>query len=353
MLYTAKVATSLGTWVVGQLPGKFHKGLHHRCRSSDSLSGGLQGDASLHSCASHLLPSPGLRPPRVDVLFQDVEDVHLQWPGVAGPAMWPLPVRHVGLKVSDGDEVTLSLFSSSGRELPAVTDVSRTRGVEADQLVCLAPLHASSSIAHSATGLYAFDDLHPLTNSTKHDVFPIQRVVCLQQDEELRAIGVRGILVCHAEEARSRVRQIEALILKVEPIHGLATSAVTLREVTPLHNEVWDHTMEAAPLIVKGLPPYAQSLCASAQESEVLRRARHDVRVEHKHYTAELDAANRYVEEDAGPPSHRCGSSFLRPSTGIIIRAVFPAGRRPMLCKAELVLATRNCPRPREPKTQI
>ena len=52
-------------------------------------------------------------------------------------------------------------------------------------------------------------------------------------DEELRSVGVRTS-VRHGQEIRSVVLEREVLIVEAGPIDRLATSTVTVREVTSL-----------------------------------------------------------------------------------------------------------------------
>jgi hypothetical protein len=52
-------------------------------------------------------------------------------------------------------------------------------------------------------------------------------------DEELRAIG-SGTSISHGENARTSMLQLEVLILKLVTVDGLATSSVTIGEVSTL-----------------------------------------------------------------------------------------------------------------------
>ena len=58
--------------------------------------------------------------------------------------------------------------------------------------------------------------------------------------------------------------QFEVLVLKLVPINGFTTGAITSREVSTLDHELFDDTVEAGPFVAK-------SLFASGKGTEVLR----------------------------------------------------------------------------------
>ena len=60
--------------------------------------------------------------------------------------------------------------------------------------------------------------------------------VCLDgADEELRTVSV-GASVGHGQCAWTSMLQLEILILKLVPIYGLSSSAITASKVTTLYN---------------------------------------------------------------------------------------------------------------------
>jgi len=109
-------------------------------------------------------------------------------------------------------------------------------------------------------------------------------------DKELGAIGV-GASVSHGEGANINVLQGEVLILKLVAIDRLATSAISCGEVTTLAHEARDDSVEGGAL-------EAEALLSSAQSTEVLSCAGHNIFPELKDNTASSVATDGNVEED-------------------------------------------------------
>lgn len=112
-------------------------------------------------------------------------------------------------------------------------------------------------------------DIHALDHPTKDDMLAVQPGGDGGGDEELRAIGV-GTSVGHGEKAGLGVLDEEGLIREAGPIDGLATSAISIGEVSSLDHELWDDTVEAGALVVQRLPRLPLALLASAKRPEVL-----------------------------------------------------------------------------------
>lgn len=63
---------------------------------------------------------------------------------------------------------------------------------------------------------------------------------------------------------------LEVLVGELLSVDGLATSSISLGEVTSLAHELGDDSVELAALEVEGLAGLAGSLLTSAESSEVL-----------------------------------------------------------------------------------
>ena len=103
------------------------------------------------------------------------------------------------------------------------------------------PLAGLSS--HGAALLHLPHDVQPRHDGAKHDVLPVQPAGLLRADEELGAVGVRAG-VCHGDHSGSRVAELEVLVLKVLPVHGLPPGPVPGRDVPALHHELRDDAVE-------------------------------------------------------------------------------------------------------------
>ena len=79
--------------------------------------------------------------------------------------------------------------------------------------------------------------------------------------EELRAIGICP-RICHAQDARPVVLQLEVLVGKHGAVNALATSAVTCREIAALAHELGDDAVEGRALELQGLASGSQALLA-------------------------------------------------------------------------------------------
>eukprot|EP00968_Pinguiococcus_pyrenoidosus_P005671 scaffold368_cov258-Pinguiococcus_pyrenoidosus.AAC.34 len=60
-----------------------------------------------------------------------------------------------------------------------------------------------------------------------------------------------GPSVRHAQDSRSRVLELEVLVLEAIAVDRLASSAVMVGEVPPLAHEAGDHSVEGAALVAK------------------------------------------------------------------------------------------------------
>jgi len=109
-------------------------------------------------------------------------------------------------------------------------------------------------------------------------------------DKELGAIGV-GSSVGHGEGANINVLQGEVLILELVAVDRLATSAVSCSEVTTLTHEARDNSVEGRAL-------EAEALLSSAQSTEVLSCAGHNIFSQLEDNTASGVTTNGDVEED-------------------------------------------------------
>ena len=86
--------------------------------------------------------------------------------------------------------------------------------------------------------------------------------------EELGAVGV-GASVSHGEDAWTGVLAVEVLIGELHAVDGLATSAVSSREITTLGHKVRNDSVEGATFVVEGLARLSDTFLTSAESSEV------------------------------------------------------------------------------------
>ena len=83
-------------------------------------------------------------------------------------------------------------------------------------------------------------------------------------DEELRPIGVLA-RIRHREEARGGMREPDTLIVEFVTVDGLSASAVLVGDVTALHHEALDDSVEDVALVMKSL-----ALLTCADHAEIL-----------------------------------------------------------------------------------
>ena len=100
----------------------------------------------------------------------------------------------------------------------------------------------------SANVLECIDRRKALNNLTKDNVVAIEPWSWLERDEELGAVRVWAG-VCHREDIRLRVVQVEVLIVKLKAVDALSAFAVTCGEISTLSHEVWDDPVEGAALV--------------------------------------------------------------------------------------------------------
>jgi hypothetical protein len=90
-------------------------------------------------------------------------------------------------------------------------------------------------------------------------------------DEKLRSIGILAC-ICHRQQSLLSVLHLEVLVREGSAIDALTSSAVEVCEVTALHHEAFDHSMEDAAFVVQWLAIFARlATLASTKLSEVLR----------------------------------------------------------------------------------
>jgi hypothetical protein len=139
-------------------------------------------------------------------------------------------------------------------EFPALGDLDRLGGLVAGLLLDILDLA---------------DHIHSLQHLTEDDMAAIQPRGHDGGDEELATIGVlarvghawRGSVLGwvagggegHTEKAGAAMLELEVLVGELGAVDGLATSAISTREVATLDHEVLDDTVESRALITKAL----------------------------------------------------------------------------------------------------
>lgn len=105
--------------------------------------------------------------------------------------------------------------------------------------------------------------------------------------------------ICHGQQERLLVLELEVLILELLAVDTLAAGAVAIGEVAALDHELLDYAVEVGALVVQGLATLGEALLAGAEGAEVLGRLGHDVVVKLHNDTAGLAVADRDLKEDA------------------------------------------------------
>mmetsp|Transcript_28683 Transcript_28683/g.82417 ORF Transcript_28683/g.82417 Transcript_28683/m.82417 type:complete len:244 (-) Transcript_28683:38-769(-) len=123
--------------------------------------------------------------------------------------------------------------------------------------------------ALGADGLHRRHHVHALQDLAEDHVLAVEPGRLDRRDEELGAVRVRPG-VRHAEDARPRVLQLEALILELGTVDTLSAGAIAAGEVTTLEHEVGDDAVELAALEMQRLARLADALAARAQVHKVL-----------------------------------------------------------------------------------
>lgn len=92
-----------------------------------------------------------------------------------------------------------------------------------------------------------------LEHLAEDNVLAVKPLCVDEADKKLRAVGV-GASVRHGQAARE-VLELKVLVFKLRTVNGLAASSIAVREVTSLHHEIGDDTMEARALETEALLP--------------------------------------------------------------------------------------------------
>jgi len=155
-----------------------------------------------------------------------------------------------------------------------------------------------SVVATGLDALHLGNDVLTLFNAPENDVLAVQMRGLLESDEELRAIGVLA-RIRHTEQVPLSVTQPKVLILKLGPIDTLTTRAIAVGEVSALRHKALNNAVEDTVLEVERTARPRSACLSSAELSEVLSSAGHDVGEELKHYFADWFATDFDVEVDA------------------------------------------------------
>ena len=105
---------------------------------------------------------------------------------------------------------------------------------------------------------HGFHNIHALFHLAQNHMLAIQPLSLGSADEKLGPVCV-GASICCGQDARTRVLQVEILIIKFLPIGGLATSAIMACEVTALAHKSRNYSVKAGRFITKAFLPSAQS----------------------------------------------------------------------------------------------
>ena len=84
-----------------------------------------------------------------------------------------------------------------------------------------------------------------LYNLAKDAMLAVQVRHCLEQNEELTAIGVRAT-IRHGDDTSGRVLVVKVLIIELVSIDRLTSCAVAICEVSALSHEAGDDSVELA-----------------------------------------------------------------------------------------------------------
>jgi hypothetical protein len=101
-------------------------------------------------------------------------------------------------------------------------------------------------------GLHLLHHLHALNDLSKHNVLSVQMGSRHGADEKLAPVGVWAA-VGHAQNTRSIVLELEALVGKLFAVDGLAAGSISARKVTPLAHKVGNDAVEGAALVAVAL----------------------------------------------------------------------------------------------------
>lgn len=152
--------------------------------------------------------------------------------------------------------------------------------------------------------LDSLDDVETFDDLAEDDVLAVEPRGDDGGDEELRAVGV-GAGVGHGKKTGLGVRELEVLVFELGAVDRLASGTVTGGEVTTLQHEVRDDTVERRSLVT-------ETVCASAQLTEVLGSLGNDVIVELERDATQRAAVLGDVEENVGHDSSRRSESACK-----------------------------------------
>jgi len=183
---------------------------------------------------------------------------------------------------ADADAAAAAAAAASRSQLSAVGDDDLGRRL-------------SAVAADSLDGL---DHVQSLDDAPKDDVFSVEPLGLHRAEEKLGSVGSRPC-ICHRQDARAGMLQLEVLISEFGAIDALAAGSVSPSEVSALAHEIGDDAMESGSLEVERLAGLSGSLFASAQSSEIFGGLGDDVSRQLHHNSSCGLAADRHVEENA------------------------------------------------------
>ena len=112
--------------------------------------------------------------------------------------------------------------------------------------------------------------------ATENGMFAIQPICLDSAQKELGSVGVWA-RVCHRENTRACVFQVEILVSELVSVNRFSPSSVSCSEISTLTHETADYSMKSRALVMQRLSTATIALLAGAERSEVLGSARHDV----------------------------------------------------------------------------
>lgn len=104
--------------------------------------------------------------------------------------------------------------------------------------------------------LSSLADVHTLKDLAKDDVFSVQPLSVDVANEKLRTVSVRAS-VSHGEAA-GEVLELEVLVVELVAIDGFTAGTVEICEVTTLHHEILNDTVEDGAFVAKTFLTSAQ-----------------------------------------------------------------------------------------------